>query len=280
MMVDQTNPSFKNKYMATYKKFQLDKIAEFPKNVFGSLFQISQMINKAIAIPLQFVEDLYYGLMSIVEELNNFVNEMFKLVQEFFMTMISSLLGEFAGIFELLNSIVQFANQLGGIVTIFAGANNFTGFLNTTIASVNQINGFLQDPLSLAFSYLPQDVSQGVYALQNPQAVINQFLPPELSQWFDKVSQITGFGFNGNMGQGLGSVLEGLRGGVITSILQGFATQFSILSPLFTGQAVTPPLYEYESTIATSGDGTEYDVNKVTGDIYKTRAPGPNYATT
>jgi hypothetical protein len=277
MMVDQVNPGFKNRYSASYKKFQLDKIAEFPKNVFGSIFQISQMIDKAIAIPLSFIEDLYYGLMSVLEEINNFVNDMFKLIQEFFMTMLSSLLGELSAVFELLNAIVQFANQLGGIVTIFAGANNFTGFLNTTIASVNSINGFLQDPISVALSYVPSEVSQGLYALQNPNAVINQFLPPELSQWFDKISQITGFGFNGNMGQGLGSVLNGLRDGVITSILEGFATQFSILSPLFTGNITTPPTYDYRSAIATSSDGTQYDVNQTTGCIYKTAKPPTNY---
>ena len=46
------------------------------------------------------------------------------------------------------------------------------------------------------------------------------------------LTPITGFGFNGNMGYGLSSVLNGLRGGVISSILKGFANQYPILKPL------------------------------------------------
>ena len=283
MMLDQTNPNFKAKFDATYKKFQLDKIAEFPKNLFGSIFQIAQMIDKALAIPLSFVEDLYQGLMDIFEDINEFINDMFKLVQEFFMSMISSLLGEFAVVLEFLNQVTAFANQLGGIITIFAGANQFTGILNNVIGAANSINGILQNPLNLVTSFLPNEVTQGLYALQNPESLINQFLPPEIGNVFAQISQVTGFGFNGNMGQGLGSVLEGLRGGVITSILEGFATQFSILAPLFTaGNNPDPKSYEYQSEKVSTADGTEYDINPTTGGQYKTakQAPKANYATT
>jgi hypothetical protein len=74
-----------------------------------------------------------------------------------------------------------------------------------------------------------------LYTLRNPQQLVNNILPSGLSEQFAKISQITGFGFNGNMGFGFESVLKGLQGGVISSILSNFASQYSILTPLVGG---------------------------------------------
>ena len=80
--------------------------------------------------------------------------------------------------------------------------------------------------------------SQVLYTLDNPQDLINQVLPPELSQYFAQISKITGYGFNGNMGYGFETVLKGLREGALSTILTNLGGQFSVLSPVLQGLSV------------------------------------------
>ena len=80
------------------------------------------------------------------------------------------------------------------------------------------------------------------------------------------------------MGYGLQSVLEGLQGGVLSSILQGFSTQFSILAPLFTGQSVTPDFFNNETEATPTPDGTtEYQTDSTSGTVAQVNPPRPNY---
>ena len=65
--------------------------------------------------------------------------------------------------------------------------------------------------------------------------MINSILPSQLSEMFKQVSAITGFGFNGNMGYGFASVLQGLRGGVLNAILTNFSSQYPTLTQLVGG---------------------------------------------
>jgi len=274
-MLDKLNPGLKASYIGTYKKYNIEKLAEMPATLFGGLQQISRSADKLINMPVALISDIYKGFMDFMGQLNDFVNGLFEGLQKFFDSIMDSL---FPGLMDFLNQLTAFANQIGGIATIFGGANQITGFTNQLISGVNQLGSFIQSPLDLAFAYAPPEVSQTLYSLQNPQAIINQFLPPELSEYTAKLSQITGYGFNGNMGFGLQSVLEGIQGGVFASILEGFATQFSILSPIFTGQSVQPPSFPNSTTEATTPDGTAYAVG-TTGQIVKTEQtkPTPSY---
>lgn len=276
-MMDQLNPGLKAKYLATYKKYNIDKLAEMPGQLFGSLQQVVRSIDGILSVPIGLISDIYRGLMDLISQVSDFINSLFEQLQAFFTKIIDGL---FPGILDFLNQVVAFANQIGGITQIFSGSNQILGFTNQLISGANQLNSFIQNPFDLAFSLVPPEISQGLYALQNPQALINQFLPPELSEYTQKLSSITGFGFNGNMGFGLGSVLEGLQGGVLASILQGFATQFSILSPIFTGQSVVPETYGHETgtlPVADATGQTTYDIDNTGSQVVQTTPPQPNY---
>jgi hypothetical protein len=133
---------------------------------------------------------------------------------------------------------------IGGITTIFTGVTQFTQTLFNVQSYITQLGQFISNPLDLLFAYAPPQVSEALYLIRNPQQLVNNVLPPQLSQLFAKASQITGFGFNGNMGYGFVSVLQGIaQNGVIGSILNNFANQYpiltSILGPLNIN--VTPP---------------------------------------
>lgn len=275
-MMDQLNPQFRTNLTATWQKYNVQKLAEMPGQLFGNIQQMVKTIDGILAVPIGLVNDLYRGFMELVGKLNDFVNKIFDGISKAIDSIIDGL---FPGLTDFLAQAAAFTNQIGQISSAFAGVNQITQFTNQLTSGINQINSIIQNPLDLAFAYAPPQLSQGLYALQNPQAVINQFLPPELSQAFSQISKITGFGFNGNMGFGLESVLEGLQGGVLASILQGFATQFSILSPIFTGQSVTPQYFANETGTVETPDGTTYTTPN-NSRVPVGRTPKPNYGET
>lgn len=233
-VVKRVNPNFANQMDATYKKYKMDNLSHMPDQLMGSIRNLMMAADAIFSVPLAIISDLYNGLMDIMKEISSAVDQIMASVTKFFFGpggLLDSII-PISQITEFLDAIGQLAGQLTGISQVFSGANQVAGVALQAQALTNNFGGFIQNPLNLAFAYAPPQVSQGLYAIQNPQTIINQFLPPQLSQQFAKISQITGFGFNGNMGYGLESVLSGLKGGVISSIVGNFANQYAILTPL------------------------------------------------
>ena len=272
-IMDKMNPGFSQTITSTWQKNNIQKLAEMPGQLFGNIQQMVKTIDGVLAVPIGLINDAYRGFMELVGKISDFVNKIFDGLSRAVDNIIDGL---FPGLTDFLAQAAAFTNQIGQISSAFAGINQITQFTNQLTTGINQINSIIQNPLDLAFAYAPPQLSQGLYALQNPQAIINQFLPPELSQAFAGISKITGFGFNGNMGFGLESVLEGFQGGVLASILQGYATQFSILSPIFTGQSVTPQYFANETGTVETPDGTTYTTPN-NSRVVVGRTPQPNY---
>jgi hypothetical protein len=233
-VVKRVNPSFANKMDATYKKYKMDNLSHMPDQLMGSVRNLMMAADAILSVPLAIISDLYNGLMDIMKEISSSVDQIMASVTKFFFGpggLLDSII-PISQIMDFLDAIGELSSQLTGISQVFSGANQVAGVTFQAETLTQQFGSFIQNPLDLAFAYAPPQVSQGLYAIQNPQSVINQFLPPQLSEQFAKLSQITGFGFNGNMGYGFESVLSGLKGGVISSIVGDFANQYAILSPL------------------------------------------------
>lgn len=264
-VVKRVNPTFANQMDATYKKYKMDNLSHMPDQLMGSIRNLMMAADALLSVPLAIVSDLYNGLMDIMNEISSAVDQVTASVTKFFFGpggLLDSII-PISQIMEFLDAIGELAGQLTGISQVFSGANQIAGVALQAQALTNNFASFIQNPLDLAFAYAPPQVSQGLYAIQNPQTIVNQFLPPQLSEQFAKISQITGFGFNGNMGYGLESVLSGLKGGVISSIVGNFANQYAILSPL----------------IATAGGGGTA-TNKAYPPMLKPSAVNPAIATT
>lgn len=264
-VVKRVNPAFANKMDATYKKYKMDNLSHMPDQLMGSVRNLMMAADAILSVPLAIISDLYFGLMDIMKEISSAVDQIMASVTKFFFGpggLLDSII-PISQIMEFLDAIGELAGQLTGISQVFSGANQIAGVALQAQALTNNFGSFIQNPLDLAFAYAPPQVSQGLYAIQNPQTIVNQFLPPQLSEQFAKISQITGFGFNGNMGYGLESVLSGLKGGVISSIVGNFANQYAILSPL----------------IATAGGGGTA-TNKAYPPMLKPSAVNPAIATT
>jgi hypothetical protein len=276
-IMDEINPQLKQKLNSTYEKNNTQKLSELPGQVFGNIQQLVKIADGILSVPIGLIGDTYRGFLELMGKINDFINKIMAGIQKAFNSIIDGL---FPGLTDFLNQAAAFTNQIGQIATVFGGINQITQFTNQLTTGLTQFNAFVQNPLNLAFAYAPPQVSQNLYLLQNPQQIINNFLPPQLSEAFAQISSVTGFGFNGNMGYGLQSVLQGLQGGVLSGILQGFATQFSILSPLFgAGQAVSPTTdtFSNQTSTITTPDGTTYNTSAGTRVIAQTTPPKPNY---
>lgn len=230
-LVGKVNPGFAARMEATFKKYKVENFAHLPQQIMGSIKNLVTAVDAIIALPLAILQDLYQGLMEIMEAISDLVDQIINTVMEFFMDLLNAII-PLDAILEFIAAVSELASEIGGIAGIFLGSNPITQFANSVQAYAGQLGGFLANPLNTAFAFLPPQVSQGLYVIRNPQQLINNILPQGLSQEFAKLSQITGFGFNGNMGFGFESVLNGLQGGVISSILNNFASQYSILTPL------------------------------------------------
>lgn len=276
-ILDAISPTLRSKFIGTYKNFNLGKVFELPGNILGSIQSLVALTDQILAIPVQLISSLYAGFMEIMGAISDAINRIFDSIQQFVINIIDDF---FPGLTDFLTQLSAFANQIGAIASIFSGFNQITQFTNGLINISNSLNGLIQNPLDFAFSMMPPSFTQGLYLIQNPQQIINDLLAqvPEVNNLINQISSITGFGLNGNMGYGLQATLQGLQGGVLASILNGFATQFSILAPLFTGGlSQTPPAQGQNSTVPLpTSNGPTYDKGIVGGNIVQTDSNKPN----
>ena len=249
-VIERNNKDFAARLEASYKKYNIDDLAHVPSLIAGSVRNLIGDIDALVTLPVIIISDLYNGLIDIVNDLADAVQEIVaNLVKQVFTNFLDGLLLE---ALEVLQEVSDLAGQIFGISTVFSGATQFTQVLFNIQTYITQLGQFINNPLDLLFAYAPPQVSEALYLLRNPQELVNDILPLELSEYFAKISQITGFGFNGNMGYGFVSVLDGLRGGVVSSILSNFANQYPILNSLLSVlNTNVPPLNAEQPSIVT-----------------------------
>lgn len=244
-IMNAVSPGSANSLNQSIQNLHLDKLAKAPGLLFSSVQRLAKAIDNILSIPIAFASKIYFGAINLIRRIGTLINNLIQGFQQFLFDFLDQII-PLTEILQLLNSIGNLASQIQGIASIFAGTNIISGFALQINNLTTQINSVITNPLDTVLGVLPTDIANGysqiMYNLQNPQNLINQFLPAELSDIFSRLSTITGFGFNGNMGYGLASILEGLQGGVINSILTEFASQYNILGPLLAGSNYTPPI--------------------------------------
>jgi len=241
-LLNSVSPGLGDKINNQNKVLNLEALSRFPSQIMASIDHIVTAIDNLLAVPLSIISEIYYGYMAIMQSISRLVNNIINGFTQFLLNFLDSII-PIKAIMELLNTISGLANQIGGIATTFLGTNIITGAMNQLTQFTRSIGNVLNNPLDLLFSQLPPEITQGINLLQRPQDLINSLLPPQLSEGFATISKMTGFGFNGNMGFGFQSVLNGFSGGVLSTILSKYASQYNILSPLLNGQPETSDGY-------------------------------------
>jgi hypothetical protein len=225
-VIERNNPEFAANLEGTYKKFKLDQIQHLPTILSGSL----RVVDAVLTLPFIILSDIYQGLVDIITEIADAIDRIVSSVVKIFLE--NFLDGLILDVIELLNEISALAAEVQGIASLFGGVNVVTDIAFNLQVYAGQLGSFLSNPLDLLFAYAPPQVSEALYLLRNPQELVNNIIPPEINNLFAPLAKVTGFGFNGNMGYGFVSVLDGLRSGVLSSILTNFASQYPILTPI------------------------------------------------
>jgi phage-related protein len=240
-LLNNVSPGYGDKVNNTLKAYGVDTLVNLPQTLFSNVDHLITAVDNILAIPLQMLAEVYYGFMDIMKEISNLLSTVMNAFQQFIMDFLDSII-PIKSILALLDSISNLANQIGGIAGTFLGANPITGFTQQITQFTRSIGSVLANPMSYVIRALPAEVTNAINLIQSPQNLINSFLPPQLSQAFSTISKMTGFGFNGNMGFGFESVLQGLQGGVLRSILSKYAQQYNVIAPLLAGagNAQTP----------------------------------------
>lgn len=250
-IMERVSPGSSQKLNNSMQNLQLDKLSKAPALLFSSIHRLARGIDNLLSIPIAFISSIYNGLINLMKRIGKLMNDLIQGFQDFLLSFLDSII-PIKQVMQLLNDIGTLAGQIQGIASVFQGVNVVSGYALQLNTFTTQINQALANPLDTVINYLPANItnsySQIIYNAQNPQTIINQALPPQLSQIFAKVSSITGYGFNGNMGYGVASVLQGMQGGVITNILNNFAAQYKILGPLLAGGTpIEPESYQPET---------------------------------
>lgn len=229
-VIDRNFPEFGADLDNTFQKFNIDQLLNAPSALLGSIRNLITAADALLSIPIMIISDLYNGLMDFILDLADAIDQ---LLASFIKNIFESFLDELVpGLFDFLQELAALAGEIAAISSIFLGSNQIAAFALNVQNYANALTSFISNPLNTLFAYAPPQISEALYLLRNPQQLINNILPPELSQLFAPIAQITGFGFNGNMGFGFASVLQGLEGGVISSVLTNFAGQYPILTSL------------------------------------------------
>lgn len=233
-LLNNVSPGYGDKVNNTLKAYGVDTLVNLPQTIFSSVDHLITAVDNILAIPLQMLAEVYYGLMDIMKSISDLISNVMNAFQQFIMDFLDSII-PIKSILGLLDQITSLANQIGGIAGTFLGANPITGFTQQITQFSRNIGSVLSNPMSYVIRALPPEVTNAINLIQTPQNILNNFLPPQLSEAFSTISRMTGFGFNGNMGYGFESVLQGLQGGALRSILTKFAAQYNVLGPLLAG---------------------------------------------
>lgn len=243
-VVDKISPDFTNKLNATYKKHKLTELANLPGQAIGSIRSLAFAADAILAVPFQMAADLYNGLKQIIKEISDLVDGVIAEIFAFFFGpegILDSLI-PIDAILEFLDAVSELGTIAGVIGQYVNGLQIVEDISLMAAGYANSIEGFLTNPSGLLQQYIPEEVSQTIKDIRDPEKFINSFVPESLMGELRKIGQIPGLGFVGNLGYGIGNTLDALKDGVVIKAIKSFDSQSGILGEILNleGGAMTP----------------------------------------
>lgn len=155
---NSVNPSFTQKLDSTLKKFKVDGLTHMPGKMMGSIQHLANAASKLLSVPLEFMSDMYRGVMKIAKSIAKIADSIITMVTKFFIGpggLMDSLMGS-----GLVKGFLSIVKQIGAkaltLVQSFGGAN-LIGSLTGSLGNFASMGSkFLSNPMALAQSYLPQ----------------------------------------------------------------------------------------------------------------------------
>lgn len=273
-MMNDTNPGLAAKYETCYKKCCTEKLGEMPSTLLGNIQQMIKATSSGQPVPANLIVDIYHGAMDPLKSIRELSENVSLMLETLFNNILRN---NFPDVGILLDSIVEFSDQLSGLTNTFSGLEQINTLTDQLQTYTDQLDDFTRNPFEAVTSYLPSD-SLGGFSYQNSDRFFEKFIPPDIKKGLDKLQDSSGFNSSGKLGFGLDKYLKGVRGGTLSGIMEGYATQFSMLAPLFTGKPNPGPTPRNNITdTIQAGKDVLYNLDRVTGQIVKVKPPEPNY---
>jgi hypothetical protein len=267
-VINKVNPKFAQSHEASFLAIKMEEISHLPGNIYGSIQHLqSAMAGGKLFGPVQFIKDMYLGAMNIIKSIGKFINDLFYMLQKFVFMIINELI-PLNMVLGFLQAVTQIAGSVGSIASAFGGLNQITQFTSQLTNVTGQLGSIISNPAALAARFLPPQVQQGMAFLNNPEALVSA-LPPPFSTILCILNKISGYGYNYNMGYGLTTALDQIKGGVLAGIIGAFSSQFQILNSIFKPTAPpVPPAFSYKYNNVSAPGRPNYNTDR-SGQVVK-----------
>ena len=260
-LLNQVSPGLGEKVNGLNQSLNLQALSRFPSQVMSSVDHILTGIGNLLAVPLNILSEIYYGYQAIMQSISKMISNVMKGLTQFLFDFLDSLI-PIKSVLGLLEQVSSLAGQIGSIAgafnisaitnitnTITNFTDQFTSALNNPLDLVSsflppQVSGLLNDPQSFIEGLLPQQVQGFISGMQNPQNLLKSFLPADMAAGFDKIADMTGFGYHGNAGWGFRQAANGAQSTALSNIMSQFNNKMGAMAPLLAGQAETPEGYQ------------------------------------
>ena len=209
---NSVNPSFTQKLDSTFKKYKVDGLTHMPGKMMGSIQHLANAASKLLSVPLEFMSDMYRGVMKLAKSIAKIADSIITMVTKFFIGpggLMDSLMGS-----GLVKGFLSIVKQIGAkaltLVQSFGGAN-LIGSLTGSLGNFASMGSkFLSNPMALAQSYLPQ-MPGGLGGLAGSLGSGLGGLGGGLGGAIGGLAGSLGSGLGG-LGGGLGGAIGGLTG--------------------------------------------------------------------
>jgi hypothetical protein len=269
-LVGKISPSFVQKMDDSFTSLKLEGLAHLPSKMMGSIRSLATAADAILSVPFEIMSDVYNGLMDILEAIADLIDGLVTLVMNLAMSVVKALVDAIIPVEELLEffsavgDLASFVGDIAGMVGGFSAVTNITSQVTDIASSATSL---INNPLQLipganqAIGQVTGSVGQITGALRNPE----QFLPPEISQQMQKISQIPGLGFVGNLGYSVGDALDTLSDGVFEAALGKYADKSPMIKSFFNKPQDEPPAVDTQEAYSDDYDPPKAGIHSLDG---------------
>lgn len=249
-LVNKISPGFVDQMDNAQKSLNLEGLSNLPSKMMGSLRNLATAADAILSVPFEIMSDVYNGLMEILEAIADLIDALVTTVMNLAMAAAKALLDAIIPtdmLIEFFSTVAELASFVGDIAGMVGGFSAVADIAGQVSDYSSLASNALSNPLGAAIQFIPgasdivnqglDAVGQVTGALRNPE----QFLPPEIKQQMQNISNIPGLGFVGNLGYSVGDTLDTLSEGVFTKALDKFADKMPIINSAFNKQQTEPP---------------------------------------
>lgn len=123
-LLDKISPSIVDGIEGVFKSQQMQMLTNLPSKIAGSVRQLSTALDSILSVPFEIMSDVYNGLMQLIDEIANLLDNVLSMVINWAFSIIGGLIDAIFPISqleEMLGPIFELAGELSDIFDLFGG---------------------------------------------------------------------------------------------------------------------------------------------------------------